>query len=125
MGCPTLDELVLEVNQGEARGFNFTIKVDTEPMDLTDWTVEVSVKEAPYYSLPSLFTKEITTTSDLNTVGQIMQPTQGQFTLNILKEETLYPPYDYYLVIRLINGEQVITISGDGNYKSIYRVCKE
>lgn len=125
MACPDLDELVLEVKQGEARGFSFTINQDSIPFDLTGWTVDVQIKNAPYYQIPCMVEKIITETSDLNTVGRIMNPTEGQFTLQINKEDTLYPPFDYYLTIFLTDGTQNINISGDGNYKAIYRVCTQ
>lgn len=125
MSCSNLDELVLEVKQGEARGFSFTINQDSTPFDLTGWTVDVQIKNAPYYQIPCMVEKIITETSDLNTVGQITQPTQGQFTLQINKEDTLYPPFDYYLTIFLTDGTQNINISGDGNYNAIYRVCTQ
>ena len=125
MSCPNLDELVLEVKQGEARGFNFTINQDGTPFDLTGWTVNVQIKNAPYYSIPPMVEKIITETSDLNTAGRIMSPTEGQFTLQINQEDALYPPFDYYLTIFLTDGTQNINISGDGNYNAIYRVCTQ
>lgn len=118
-------ELVLEVKQGEQRAYGFTIKQDTLPMDLTEWTVNFEVKEAPYEAIKPLIAKIISTTSDEMVNGIIYNPTGGQFKVNILAEETLLPPYDYYLVVTLTDGQQIINISGDGNTKSIFRVCRQ
>lgn len=126
MACPQdKDELVLQVRQGENRGFGFTIKQDGVPFDLTQWTINFMVKEAPYASLNPIIAKEITTTSDSATVGQIYNPTGGQFSVVITTEETLLPPYDYYLVITMGDGQQIINISGDGNEKAVFRVCTQ
>ena len=118
-------ELVLEVKQGEQRAYGFTIKQDTLPMDLTNWTVNFEVKEAPYEAIKPLIAKIVSTTSDEATQGIIYNPTGGQFKVNILAEETLLPPYDYYLIVTLTDGQQIINISGDGNTKSIFRVCRQ
>lgn len=126
MVCPQdSNELVLQVRQGESRGFEFTIKTDGEPFDLTDWTINFNVKEAPYESLKPLISKVITTTSDTNTNGIIDNPTGGQFNVTISQEDTLLPPYDYYLVITMTNETQIINISGDGNEKAVFRVCTQ
>lgn len=126
MACPQdKNELVLQVRQGENRGFGFTIKQDGTPFDLTQWTINFMVKEAPYESLSPIIAKEITTTSDSATVGQIYNPTGGQFSVVITTEETLLPPYDYYLVITMGDGQQIVNISGDGNEKAVFRVCTQ
>ena len=126
MACPQdKNELVLQVRQGENRGFGFTIKQDGTPFDLTQWAINFMVKEAPYESLKPIIAKEITATSDSATVGQIYNPTGGQFSVVITTEETLLPPYDYYLVITMGDGQQVINISGDGNEKAVFRVCTQ
>lgn len=129
------DELVVEVPQNTARGYAFTIKqnvynADTqayEPQtfDLTEWTINFYVKPAPYYSIEPLITKTITTTSDITTQGQITDATNGQFTVQILQTDTQLPPNDYYLIIEMVNGPQVISLSNDGNYKSVFRVLTQ
>lgn len=118
-------ELILEVKQGEQRSYGFTINQDGLPMDLARWTVNFEVKEAPYEAIQPIISKIVSTTSDDATDGVIYNPTGGQFKVNILKEETLLPPYDYFLVVTLTDGQQIINISGDGNTKSIFRVCRQ
>ena len=126
MSCPQDEnELVLQVRQGENRGFGFTIKEDGNPFDLTKWTINFMVKEAPYESLKPIISKTITTTSDETNIGKIFDPTNGKFSVVILTEETLLPPYDYYLVITMSDGRQVVNISGEGNQKAIFRVCRQ
>ena len=118
-------ELVLEIKQGEQRSYGFTINQDNTPMDLTKWTVDFYVKEAPYVALKPLIHKHVTLNSDELTQGIIYNPTGGQFKVTILKEETELPPYDYYLIVTLTDGQQIVNISGDGNNKSIFRVCRQ
>lgn len=126
MGCckgsNTYAELVMEVKQGEARNFGFTIEVNDEPMDLTGYTVLFLVKQAPYESLPSIISKTITTELD-EEQGQIYSPTEGKFLVTLTENDTKLPPYDYSLVIELTDGTQTINISGDGNTRSVFRVC--
>lgn len=125
----------MDVVQGTDRGYDFSINqrlynnetetYETTPFNLTDWTINFYVKPAPYYSVEPMITKIITTTSDQATVGQITDPENGQFTVQVVKEETLYPPYDYYLIIELTNGSQIISITRDGNHKSVFRILTQ
>lgn len=121
-GSNTYSELVLEVKQGEARNFGFTIEVNNEPMDLSGYTVNFMVKKAPYSSLENLISKTIT--EDLTPDGQIYEANNGKFLVTLTEEDTtMLPPYDYSLVIELTDGEQIINISGNGNNRSVFRIC--
>lgn len=122
-GSDTNAELVLEVKQGEARSFGFTIEQNDTPMNLTGYTVNFLVKKAPYPSLENLIEKNITT--ELSDSGQIYDPVNGEFMVTLSREDVLnLPPYDYSLVIELTDGEQIINISGSGNMRSVFRVCR-
>lgn len=116
------NQLVLTVNQGEERAFNFTILQDDEPLDLTDYMVKVYVMNAPYSSLEPIIYKEITTTSDYNTVGMITEPLEGKFTVSFSSNEINLPPYDYYFVAEITDGYVVQNITHNGNYSAIFRV---
>lgn len=138
MTCNNGSHLVLEVNQGCPRGYSFTLNqihytLDEdgnevgviEPLDLTNLVVEFRVKEAPYYKLKSLISKDITTTEDL-TKGWISEPTLGQFQVQLTMEDTLkLPPKDYALCIYLKDKDTFTNISGDGNKFAIFRVCTQ
>ena len=139
MACNNGEHLVLEINQGCPRGYSFTINqqhtaidpdtgdeiVVIEPLDLTGLTVEFRVKEAPYYKLKSLISKDITTTEDL-AKGWISEPTLGQFQVQLTMEDTLkLPPKDYALCIYLKDKDTFTNISGDGNRFAIFRVCTQ
>lgn len=125
----------MEVVQGTARGYAFTINTkvynqeteeyDTIPFDLTSWAVNFYVKTAPYYSIEPMIKKVITTTSDISTEGQINDPTAGKFFVQIIQTDTLFPPRDYYLVIELTNGSQIISLTGNANYKSVFRILTQ
>lgn len=138
MSCNNGKHLVLEVNQGYPRGFGFTINQThytldedgneiavIEPLDLTGYTIEFRVKEAPYYNLKSLISKDITTTEDL-TQGWISEPTEGKFQVQLTLEDTLkLPPKDYALCVYIKNRDTFTNISGDGNKFAIFRVCTQ
>lgn len=138
MSCNNGKHLVLEVNQGYPRGYSFTINqihytLDEdgneigviEPLDLTGYTIEFRVKEAPYYKLKSLISKDITTTEDL-TQGWISEPTEGKFQVQLTKEDTLkLPPKDYALCVYIKDKDTFTNISGDGNKFAIFRVCTQ
>lgn len=141
------NRLVVEVKQGEDRGFRFTIKENDNPMDLTDWRVYFQVKLVPYFNAPALIDKTITTEalSATREVGYILDQsvetdssgtitdylTRGQFKVEITDDETSkLPPKDYALIIFLVNGQAEDTstkviISGEGNTSAIFRVCKQ
>lgn len=137
MVCSNHNRLVLEINQGCPRGFEFTLleKIydsgeDTYkevPFDLTGRTIEVQVKMAPYIKLPALISKTITQDSDSDLVGLISEPTEGKFVMQFTKEDVdKLPPNDYALIVLLVDSEQSkYHLSGDGNNYAIFRVCYE
>lgn len=118
--------LVLEIKQGESRGFGFTIEQDNQPMNLTGFTVLFEVKRSPYFVLPAIITKTITeTSSDIDT-GRISYPLEGKFKVIITEDETIkYNPADYFLIITLIDQDTKIIISGEGDTSGIFRICKQ
>lgn len=138
MTCNNNEHLVLEINQGCPRGYSFTINQQTrginedgneiiviEPLDLTGYTIEFRVKEAPYYKLPSLISKDITE-NEVPTVGFIEEPTEGKFQVQLTMEDTLkLPPRDYALCVYLKDKDTFTNISGDGNRFAIFRVCTQ
>lgn len=138
MSCNNGKHLVLEVNQGCPRGYSFTINQTRysldengneigviEPLDLTGYTMEFRVKEAPYYKLKSLISKDITEQENLS-VGWISEPTKGKFQVQLTKEDTLkLPPKDYALCIYIKDKDTFTNISGDGNRFAIFRVCTQ
>lgn len=138
MSCNNGKHLVLEVNQGYPRGYSFTINQThytldedgnevgvIEPLDLTGYTIEFRVKEAPYYKLKSLISKDITEVEDL-TQGWISEPTEGKFQVQLTKEDTLkLPPKDYALCVYIKDKDTFTNISGDGNKFAIFRVCTQ
>lgn len=138
MSCNNGKHLVLEINQGCPRGYSFTINQThytldedgnevgvIEPLDLTGYTIEFRVKEAPYYKLKSLISKDITTTEDL-AQGWISEPTEGKFQVQLTMEDTLkLPPKDYALCVYIKDRDTFTNISGDGNKFAIFRVCTQ
>ena len=118
------NRLVVEVKQGEARSFGFTIKHNKEPMDLTDYQVVVQVKKSPYFKVQSLINKVIT--AELSDSGQIYDAELGKFKVTFTEKDTVtLPPNDYFLIIYLVNGPTKIIISGEGNTSGILRFCKQ
>lgn len=116
------NQLVLTVNQGEQRSFSFTLLQDDEPLNLDGYTILVYVMNAPYAQLEPIISKEITTTSDINTIGQITDTSQGKFIVTFLEDEINIPPYDYYFVAEITDGYVTQNITHNGNYSAIFRV---
>ena len=118
------NRLVVEVKQGEARSFGFTIKHNKEPMDLADYQVVVQIKKSPYFKVKPLIEKRVTT--ELSDDGRIYDAALGQFKITFSEADTtILPPDDYYLIIFLENGPTKIIISGEGNNSGILRFCKQ
>lgn len=125
MACDK-NRLILEINQGVARGYNFTIKVDGQPMNLSGYKVRVAVKIAPYYSLASLIQKEVSENSNEITEGLITDPNNGKFQIQFTKQDTLLlQPDDYALIVQLVDKDTVTNISGEGRQFALLRVCGE
>ena len=120
-----MSELILPVKQGEELNVGFTIKQDGNVMDLSDYTVRVQVKKVPLVTAPSMIDKRITTTSDINTIGQINYPQQGQFVIHLLEEDTSFPPADYSLIISLEQEGYIDIISSKCCNKAIYKICEQ
>lgn len=116
------NQLVLTVNQGENRSFGFTLLQDDEPLDLSGYTILIYVMNAPYAQLEPLISKEITETSDYNTVGQINEPNQGKFVVTFTDNDLNLPPYDYYFVAEITDGFTTQNITHNGNYSAIFRI---
>lgn len=128
--------LIMKIKSGEAKGFSFTIKsnsglLDTDgqpiynPVNLTEYTIEFQIKKYPYFTVPSILEKKITTTED-DYNGWIFSPETGQFSIQITLEdmEKLTPETDYYVILTMVNGDVRTIISGQGDTSGIFKVCQ-
>lgn len=102
-----------------------TQEYEIKPFDLTGLEVHFQVKIAPYFNLPSLIDKIISETSSEVDVGLISYPTEGKFKVQITEQEALRNPYDYALIITVVDKDTKYIISGEGNTSGIFRVCKQ
>lgn len=118
-------ELKLPVKQGEELNVGFTIKTEGTPMDLTNYTIHFQVKRAPLVNAPSIVDKLITTDSDINTVGMINYPQQGQFVVHLNVEDTSFPTGEYSLIIALEQEGLIDIISSKCCNKAIYKICEQ
>ena len=72
------NKLVICVKQGENVSRQITIKTGDEPLNLSTYdNITVEVKKAPYESYEPIVRKVITAVSDIDTIGQITDPTNG------------------------------------------------
>lgn len=119
------NKLVLPVKQGEELLIDFAITSDGVPLDLTGAEVVFQVKESPNVAFKPMFEKICTTTSDINTVGQIIDPLNGKVQLKLNTEDTSYPVNSYALIVFLNSGPQQDIISSDYCNSGEYRVCNQ
>lgn len=123
--------LILSLPQGTSRSYEFTInsKDDLDeiiPFDLTEYEVLFQVKSGYYESLPALIEKNITLTSDRNTVGDINEPTEGKFNVWIDYDDYKeLSPGEYPLIIHLVQNEQMFNISKIYNRRSVFRISEQ
>lgn len=120
-----MSELKLPVKQGEEINVGFTIKTEGQAMDLSDYTIHFQVKKVPLVTAPAIVDKLITVASDINTVGQINYPQQGQFVVHLSAEDTSYPTGEYALIIALEQEGLVDIISSKCCNKAIYKICEQ
>lgn len=118
---------IICMKQGTERSLSFSIKAGGQPLDITDYKVLFEVKRYPLENIDPLISKEITTTSDEGTIGQITNPTGGQLVVRITKEDTSYPVGKYYLIIHLIGGQtnDDNIISSNCCQTAIFKICKQ
>lgn len=134
MACKN-NRLVIKIKSGEAKDYGITVKVKSgidesgnlvyKPLNLTEYTVDFEIKLYPYFSVEPIIYKHITTLED-GSVGWITDPLNGKFKVQITLEDMqkLIPNKDYYLIVTLLNGEDRIIISGEGDTSGIFRVCQ-
>ena len=120
-----MSELKLPVKQGEEINVGFTINQDGQPMDLSDYFIHFQVKRTPLVNAPAIVDKLITTVSDINTIGQINYPQQGQFVVHLQEKDTSYPVGEYSLIIALEQPGMIDTISSKCCNKAIYKICEQ
>ena len=118
-------ELKLPVKQGEEINVGFTINQPDGPLDLTPYTIHFQVKKTPLVNAPAFVDKLITTTSDMNDVGLINNPQEGQFTVHLKESDTSLPTGDYYLIIALEQENYIDIISSRCCGKAIYKICQQ
>jgi len=118
-------KLKLLVKQGEEISRTFTIKSGDSPLDLSDYTIKFQVKNDPYVEVEPLIDKEITTTSDINTVGQITSPSLGEWQVRLTEADTCIPTGEYYLIIFLNQGTTKDIISSNNCCNAKYIVCSQ
>lgn len=120
-----MGELKLNVKQGEEINVGFTIKTNGNPMDLSLYNIRFQVKRAPLEKVEPIIDKLITTTSDMNTVGMITDPSNGRFVVHLTKEDTSFPNTEYSLIISLEQEGLIDIISSKCCNKAIYRICAQ
>lgn len=120
-----MSELKLPVKQGEEINVGFTINQDGQPMDLSDYAIHFQVKKVPLVNAPAIVDKLITTVSDMNTIGQINYPQQGQFVVHLQEADTSYPVGEYSLIIALEQPGVIDIISSKCCNKAIYKICEQ
>lgn len=118
--------LTLCVKQGENISISVSLTSGGIPFDLTNYdNITVEVKKAPYEKFEPIISKVITADSDMNTLGQITNPSQGIFQIRFTEEDTSYPATDYYLIIYLNGNGNSDIISSDCCNSAIFRICPQ
>jgi hypothetical protein len=119
-------DLIICVKQGEDILRNVKLKAGGSPLDLSTYSnITVQVKKAPLIKAQPLFEKVITDTSDDNTNGRIISPSNGEFVIRFTKEDTSYSAGDYFLVIILNGNGMSDIVSSNCCNQAIYRICTQ
>lgn len=119
------DRIEVLVKQGTSRSCNFTVRdKDGTPLLLNSYTIRVQIKKYPLAKIPALREWII----DTNSVdgGRITSIDEGKFTVTITSEVSAsLNPDIYYLVIMLVNPDNQIIISGEGDKSGILKICNQ
>ena len=113
------------VKQGEEKNISFKITTGNYPLYLGDYSIKFQVKDTPLEKAPALVDKLITTTTDINEVGQINQPELGVITVHLTKEDTSFPTGEYSLIIALVSDYYEDIISSECCSKAVYNICEQ
>lgn len=113
------------VKQGEEKNISFKITTNNSPLYLGEYSIKFQVKAAPLEKAVPLIDKLITTTSDINTVGQINQPELGTVTVHLTKKDTSFPTGEYSLIIALVGYNYEDIISSECCNKAVYNICEQ
>ena len=120
-----MNELIMPVKQGEEINVGFTIMAGETPLDLSNYNIVFQVKENPLEECEPLIDKLITLVSDINDVGIINAPDQGQFTIHLKKSDTSLNTGDYSLIIALQGNNYYDIVSSRCYNKATYRICEQ
>ena len=104
--CCGKEPLSLKIKQGESIGFAFTLSQNNVPIDLSNSTLLLQVRENMQDKGLYLIEKTVTTQSNPNEDGLITDPTLGQFFFKIndtdIKDMSTTKPY-YCAIYRVEN----------------------
>lgn len=109
--------LELKIKQGESIGFAFTLIQQGSPVDLTNSAMLMQVRENVEDNGTYLITKTITTASDPDEQGVIVNPTAGQFMFKVNSDDIadMSTTKPYFVAIYHINGDIKDCISANNH----------
>lgn len=104
--CENSSTLELRIKKGESLGFSFTLSQNGSPIDLTGKSILFQVRADIVDDGEFLINKTITTSSDIETVGNINDATHGGFIIAVTSSETasLSTLKPYFAAIYYVNG---------------------
>ena len=115
-GCEN-KSLEMKIKKGESLGFAFTLTQQGVPVDLTNSTILMQVRENVEDDGVYLITKTVTTASDPDVQGTIVNPTSGQFFIKVNSTdiEDMLTTKPYFVAIYHINGDIKDCISANNH----------
>lgn len=117
MNCCCDKGIELKIKQGESIGFAFTLSENGEPVDLTNSTLTMQVREEIEDTGVYLINKTISTESDVDTVGIIVSPLEGKFMFKVNASEisSMSTTKPYFVAIYHIDGDIKNCISANNH----------
>lgn len=117
MTCCCEKALELKIKKGESIGFAFTLSEKGVPVDLTNSSMVLEVRDGVEDTGTYVFTKTITTESDPDTVGIINQPTNGKFFFKVNDSDTgdMSTSKPYFAAIYHIEDDTKTCISANNH----------
>ena len=77
------------------------------------------------FGILPIIDKPITVVSDINTIGQITEPQQGQVVVHLTEADTSFPTGEYSLIVSLEGENYIDIISSECCNKAIYKICEQ
>ena len=122
--CCGQEPLTIKIKQGESKGFSFSLTQNDIPVDLSNSTIVLQVRESLEDTGEYLISKTISINSDVDEDGIIFSPTTGEFLFKINDTDIaeMNSTRPYYCAIYRVDDDTKVCISAPDFQSALFLV---